>query len=955
MPQLRAIYRLQVTPQHGFDAARAAVPYLQRLGISHLYLSPIFRSRPGSQHGYDVVDHSTIDPQLGGEAGFDALVAACQAHGLGMVLDIVPNHMAVMTSDNAWWLDVLENGAASRFADHFDIDWSPARASMRNRLLVPALASPLGEVIEQRGIRLKFDAQRGTFAACHGLQEFPLDPRSYPRVFRIITQHRGQPPGQAVRSQLVRLLDAFAALPPAQPCPSEIQLLRAREVGLLQDSLAELAGANPDLQQFIDEALRVLVESPGTQVEQLHELLAAQPWRLAYWRVSGEEINYRRFFDVNDLAALRMEERRVFDATHALVSRLWQSGSIDGVRVDHADGLYDPAQYFHRLRHLLAPRAAQAPWIVVEKILGKAEALPEGWQVDGTTGYEFAALVTGWLMHERGAAALERTFQRLRGPGPDYQEIAYRSRREVMHSLLAAEISGLAARLDRIAQQHHNTTDFTLFDLRAAIVAVAACFPVYRTYIRGDGKPSTDDTRHVRQAVGMALGHKQAPRRALEFLERVLLGELAEDGARRAAALDFTLRFQQVTAPAMAKGIEDTAYYRHPALLASIEVGGDPTSRGIGSAALHEANATRRRDYPRSVLATSTHDTKRGEDARWRLAVLTEMNGEWAASLARWRKLRGRRRSARSVGASMEYLLLQSLLAIWPVAPEVDAGPELRQRLEDYAIKAAREAKEHTSWLDPDPAYEDSLRAFVALLLPASGEAGFHAYFRGLIEPVAYFGMLNSLSATVLKLTAPGIPDIYQGNELPQLVLVDPDNRRQPDYAAHATLLDEVARQAESPTAAAAAADMLANWRDGRLKLFTCSRLLGLRRTWPELFEAGDYTPVEVDGPQAAHLCAFARITARGALLVVVSRWAATLAGGQLVAPLGEAAWQHTLLQLPPALPAGDYVDALTGRAQRIDARDAGRTLAVASLLLVLPVTVLVCTATAQTTATTVR
>jgi (1->4)-alpha-D-glucan 1-alpha-D-glucosylmutase len=519
-----------------------------------------------------------------------------------------------------------------------------------------------------------------------------------------------------------------------------------------------------------------------------------------------------------------------------------------------------------------------------------------------------------------------------------------------MHTLLAAEISGLASRLDRLAQQHLNTTDFTLFDLRAAIVEVAACFPVYRTYMRGDGKPSADDVRHVRQAVGMALGHKQAPRRALEFLERVLLDEAGDEGARRAAAREFTLKFQQVTAPAMAKGVEDTAYYRYPALLASTEVGGDPTSHGIGTDALHAANAARQREYPRCVLATSTHDTKRGEDARWRLAALTELHSVWAECLARWRKLRGRRRSARSVGASMEYLLLQSLLAVWPVAPAVDAGPGLRQRLEDYAIKAAREAKEHTSWLDPDEEYEQSLRAFVALLLPEDPDAGFHAYFRNLIEPVAFFGMLNALSATVLKLTSPGIPDIYQGNELPQLVLVDPDNRRQPDYAAHAQLLDAIARNAESPTAAAAAAAMLVDWRDGRLKLFTCSRLLGLRRAWPELFDSGDYTPMPVKGPRAAHLCAFTRTAGDSSLVVVVSRWAATLSRGQIQPPLGEASWRDNQLELPATVPAGDYVDALTGRAQRLHG-GAARMLDVASLLETLPVTVLVRTGSARTAA----
>ncbi|HTQ35920.1 MAG TPA: malto-oligosyltrehalose synthase [Steroidobacteraceae bacterium] len=945
---------MQLTPEHGFAAARAAVPYLARLGISHLYLSPIARSRRGSAHGYDVTDPTVIDPELGGEAGFMELAAACRAHALGLVLDIVPNHMAVMSADNAWWMDVLENGPASRFAECFDIDWAPARASMHNRLLVPALADPLGDVLDRGGIGLTFDAARGRFAARHESLQFPLDPRSYPRVFKAIAQLRALPPEQGARAQLARLLEVFAALPPAQPCPPEVQLLRHRELLALQRELARLCAAHPALAGFIHQGLEDLQRlAAQRRTELLAGLLAVQPWRLAYWRVSGEEINYRRFFDINELAAVRVEERRVFDATHVLVGRLWQAGSIDGVRVDHADGLYDPAQYFRRLRHLLGPEdGARTPWIVAEKILGRGETLPEGWEVDGTTGYEFAALVSGWLMHGARAGMLERIFRRWCGPGPGYADIAYGSRKEIMRTSLAAEISGLATRLDRLAQRHHNTLDFTLFDLREAIVEVAACFPVYRTYIRGDGRPVSEDAHHIRRAVGAARSRKQAAWRALEFLERVLLGELADDPARGPAALEFTLKFQQVTAPVMAKGIEDTACYRYPCLLANNEVGADPLCRGITTEALHQANAARRRDHPRCLLATSTHDTKRGEDARWRLCVLPELAGEWAACLARWRRLRGRRRSARAVGATMEYLLLQSLLVIWPTAAEA-AAPELRTRMEEYAIKAAREVKKLTSWLDPEPRYEQSLRSFVGLLLPPGGETGFHAYFRGLIEPVAYFGMLNGLAALVLKFTAPGIPDIYQGNELPALVLVDPDNRRQPDYAAHAALLAQLEQATQVPPADTAAL-LLANWRDGRLKLYVTRCLLALRAAHAELFAAGAYLPLATTGEHAAHLCAFARTCGDCTLLVVVARWAATLAGAG-VAPPGEAAWGDSCVTLPAAIPAGRYLDVLTGQGVAVEAAGTERVLPAGRLLSVLPVTVLLCPAPAPTAATSAR
>jgi len=914
----------------------------------------VSRSRRGSQHGYDVTDHSTIDPELGGEAGFRELVAACRGHSMGIVLDIVPNHMAVMTADNAWWMDVLENGPASRFADYFDIDWTPGRPTMRNRLLVPALAGPLGDIIEQGGITLSFDATRGTFCARYESLQFPLDPRSYPRLFKACFQQRGQPAGQAVRAQLSRLLEAFAALPPAQPCPTEVQLLRHREARTLQKALALLCQTHPSLAGFIGDGLGELARLPGKRrADVLAELLSVQPYRLAFWRVSGEEINYRRFFDINDLAALRMEERMVFDATHALVGRLWTDRSIDGVRIDHADGLYDPAQYFQRLRHLLGERAGGgAPWIVVEKILGRGEALAADWQVDGTTGYEFAALVTAWLMDDAGAPALQRTFRRFRGPGPEYPDIAYRSRKEIMRTSLAAEISGLATRLDRLAQRHYNTLDFTLFDLREAIVEVAACFPVYRTYVRGAGPAQDEDARHIRRAVGAARSRKQAAGRALEFLERVLLGELAEDPARGAAALEFTLKFQQVTAPVMAKGIEDTACYRYPCFLASNEVGGDPLCAGIATEALHQANMVRRRDYPRCVLASSTHDTKRGEDARHRLCVLTEVAAEWSACIARWRRLRGRRRSARTVGATMEYLLLQSLLAIWPAGPTEGALPELRNRMEEYAIKAAREAKEQTSWLDPDQDYEQSLRSYIGLLLPEGADTGFQAYFRSVIEPVAYFGMLNGLTAAALKFTAPGIPDIYQGNELPALVLVDPDNRRQPDYAAHAAILEELEREVARTSPADVAALLLEHWRNGHLKLLLSRRLLALRAEYAALFAAGDYLPLVTAGTHAGHLCAFARTTGDCCLLVVVARQMAALSGGRPVAPLGADTWQDTRVLLPAQLRGGPYQDVLTGRALTVaEASGTERALSIGALFTVLPVSVLVCAAPAPTAA----
>jgi (1->4)-alpha-D-glucan 1-alpha-D-glucosylmutase len=942
---MRATYRVQLNATFGFSALCEIVPYLHGLGISHLYLSPIFQSRADSRHGYDITDHGQINAELGGERGLLALVQTCRAHSMGLLLDIVPNHMAVTTAANSWWLDVLEHGPASRFADYFDIDWTPTRASMRNRLLIPALGSPLGEVIGRRGFSLTFDAASGKFWLHHESLQYPLDPATYPRVFEAIRRHAvvATVPDEAALAQLTGALQAFAALPPAEPCPHETRLLRSVEAQAHRQRLAQLCTTQPTLAVYIHATLQYLQQLPAALYgELLAAVLRAQPYRLAFWRVSGEEINYRRFFDVNELAALRMENRQVFDATHALLWRLWQGGCLDGVRVDHADGLYRPAQYFQRLRQLLdsGPTGRHA-WIVAEKILGNGESLPVDWEVDGTTGYDFAAQVSGWLMCGSGAVSLEKLYRRVVGPGPDYTQIAYQSRRQVMRTSLAAEISGLAARLDRLAQRHLDTSDFTLFDLREAIVEVVACFPVYRTYV-GDGPVGVENARHIRRATGMALSRKQTAARALQFLERVLLGEFADDPACRVAAQEFTLSFQQVTAPVMAKGIEDTAYYRHPCLLAMNEVGGDPQCRSLSSEALHQANLTRQRNYPCSLLASSTHDTKRGEDARYRLCALTQIPAAWAACLRRWRRLKGQRRSAGSVSATQEYLLLQSLLAIWPLPQAGEDLTQLRARMQEYAIKAAREAKERTSWLDPDTDHEDQLRDYVKLLLPMRVNSGFVRYFRPVIDQAAFFGMLDAVSACVLKFTAPGIPDIYQGNELPAFVLVDPDNRRQPDFGAHARLLEEVTLSSAAVPLAAAATAMLEAWWDGKLKLFVTWRLLTLRREHPDPFDAGAYTPLAVDGTHALHLCAFARECARSTLIVVVSRWAGILSRGDMRAPLGELAWQDTYIRLPASIDSGEYVDALSGRVIRIGPSDAKeRTLPAGLLLKTLPCSVL--------------
>ncbi|MET0280141.1 MAG: malto-oligosyltrehalose synthase [Steroidobacteraceae bacterium] len=937
----RATYRVQLVQGFGFTELEQAVPYLDALGISHLYLSPVFRSRPGSQHGYDVTDHTSLNPELGTREAFRSLAAACRNRGMGLVLDIVPNHMAVMSPDNLWWMDVLENGPASRYADYFDIDWTPARAAMKNRLLVPFLGSPLGEVLEARELSIVFDSAAGSFRVRYAEHELPLDPRS---TAFILGNQVGPPfAGEAAAGEaLEALIHSFAALPGTQVSSPEMTSRRSQEQETCKRRLAQLCSQYPSVAAYVHARVQLVNEASDSEgVLLLARVLEAQAYRLAYWRIAGEEINYRRFFDVNELAALRMENPAVFRHAHGLLLELWREGSIQGVRVDHADGLYAPAQYLQQLEELLGEDPdGKRPYIVVEKILEQSEQLPEDWPVDGTTGYEFGALVTGWLMNAAASQELERIHGRFVGPGPGYGEIVYASKKRVMQTSLASEISMLAIRLDRIAQMSHSTTDFTLFDLRQAIAEYIACFPVYRTYATS-AQVSDHDAGLIRRALGAASGRRQTLRRTLEFLGSVLLGESGGTAALQAAARDFRSRIQQVTGPVMAKGVEDTSFYRYTALLPMNEVGGDPQCRGVSTERLHKANAQRGSAFPRTLLATSTHDSKRGEDVRYRLCVLGEMVEPWRQCLGRWRRLKRRGRAATLPAPELEYLLLQTALGVWPGAQLPRDQEQLSSRLAEYAVKAAREAKDITSWLDPDAEYENLLGRYAQVLVPSAGDTGFASYFAPLLEPVAYFGMLNALAATAIKLTAPGIPDIYQGNELPRLVLVDPDNRGIVDLAANASRLEHInARAAAAPTRIAG--ELLDQWADGSIKMFVTARLLALRRLQPETFLSGRYAPLPATGERAEHALGYSRSGPQGSVLVLVSRWTATLCAGRIEPPLGRATWGDTRVELPADLPPGTYVDVLTERRVNVPAEcGVPRYLEVCDQFAALPLSVL--------------
>jgi len=935
----RATYRLQLHSEFTFRDATAIVPYLTRLGVSHLYLSPILQARAGSLHGYDVVDHSRLNCELGSDADFDALVDTAHEHGLGLILDVVPNHMAIFADDNAWWLDVLENGPAARYAGYFDIDWRPFRASMRDRLLVPVLGEPLGVVLERGELAVEFDAAAGRFSARYYEHHFPIDPREYPRIFAPGAQRLEStlPADDVDRQDFESLVAAFGRLPPRYDTSDTARSERYRDSEVNKRRLVRLCERSGAIRDHV--AGCVAAYSPGTdqdaRIERLAELLDAQAYRLSYWRVAVDEINYRRFFDVNQLAALRMDDAEVFEATHTLLLGYIERGAIDGLRIDHPDGLYDPEEYFDRLqrRFRTEPRDISTPlYVVAEKILAGHERLQESWAVHGTTGYDFSGVVTAWLINGEAEKSFDRVYGSFTGRTERLGQIEHDAKRSVMQTSLAAEVGVLATQLDRIAQLDLRTADFTRNALREAIIEVIANFPVYRTYVSSRGA-SEDDRRHVEWATNIARKRSRAGDLSVfDFLRDVLLGDAAEGrpDSHRQAMLEFAMKFQQVTSPVMAKSVEDTAFYIYNRLVALNEVGSSPDRFGASTGALHQANLERTRRWPHAMLLSTTHDTKRSSDVRARLAVLSEMPGEWRKHLGRWSRLnRGRRSQVDGQAAPSrndEYLIYQTLLGIWPAGTADGEVPDgLLQRLEEYVVKAAREAKLDTSWMNPNAGYETALVEFVQQLLDRPSHNAFLKDFRSVATTIAYFGLMNSLSQTVLKMTSPGVPDFYQGTELCELALVDPDNRRPVDYAIRQQALAEMDTAGDG-----VGARWLEHWQDGRIKLFVISRCLALRAREPDLFTYGNYEPLKTHGARAEHLCAFRRAHREREIIVIVPRWYLGLTQHELRPAVGHAVWGDTRIELTvestgdlTSIFTGGRVSVHEGEARRLEAAEA--------------------------------
>ncbi len=923
----RATYRLQFNKDFRFEDARRLVPYLASLGISHVYASPLMMARAGSTHGYDIVDHGRLNPEIGDQREFDALVADLHRHDMGLILDFVPNHMGI-GPDNPWWVDVLEWGESSPRATYFDIDWQPPESSLAGKVLLPVLGDHYGLVLERGELQIRFDSERGTFAVWYFDNSFPVGPKDYPWILqRAATESADSAP------KLRPLVEDFREC--LRLGRGKAQKTARREgVSALKGRLAREAATSREAQKAISDALAVLngnPDDPGS-FDLLHGLLERQAYRLAFWRVAAHEINYRRFFDINDLAGLRMEQPELFDASHRLIRDMILEGKIQGLRLDHVDGMRDPKQYFERLQSLADPQHAgtasrqvssseperghRAPfYVLVEKILAPHETLRADWPVSGTTGYEFMNQVGGLFVDPAAERGLTRCYERFIGRRLDFEEMVIEAKRLIMRETLASELNVLANALNRLAKRNRNTRDYSLIALRAALVEVVANFPVYRSYVTNSGL-SPEDRRDIDWAIGRAQKTARTPDSSIYgFLREVLTLDLpsrARSSYRRREVLDVASKCQQYTGPVMAKAMEDTSFYRYFRLVSLNEVGGEPTRFGIEPNAFHGANERRLQDHPHCMIATATHDHKRGEDMRARLHVLSEVHRDWAKHVHRWARLNRRKKRSSDLGpapsSNDEYLLYQTIVGAWPLdlsGPEYLGIDAFCERIGHYMLKAVREAKARTSWAAPAEDYESALTQFVERVLDPTQSGPFLNELHQFVNDIAPAGAVNGLAQTLLKLTCPGVPDVYQGTELWDFSLVDPDNRRPVDYEFRSARLHDF----NEPSVAD---QRIRSWRDGRVKAFVIERALAARRRDPDLFAAGAYRPLEIAGAMANRIVCFARTMGHRSVIVVVPRLVSPMLNGEdLPLPRG---WSDTRVRVPQALLRGHIlVDALTG------------------------------------------
>jgi (1->4)-alpha-D-glucan 1-alpha-D-glucosylmutase len=932
------------------------------LGISDIYASPYLKAKKGSLHGYDILNHHQFNPEIGTEGEYDEFVEELKKYEMGQVLDIVPNHMCISEGENIWWMDVLENGPSSMYADFFDIDWKPVKNELENKVLIPVLGDQYGRVLENQ--ELKLTLKEGAFFIHYYDRKFPVAPISYRKVleYRIDELKKKMGSDHSHLQELLSIITALVHLPPRTEKDQEKIIERRREKEIIKKRLGDLYHESEKVQSFIEENLKRFNgdRDDPRSFDLLDDLLNEQVYRLSHWQVATEEINYRRFFDINELGAIRMEDPRVFEETHRLVLKLIREGKVTGLRVDHPDGLYNPAEYFYRLQRscfiqfclramevkdelamgekigmLYDEVLSENPtsplrmpfYIVGEKILTKSERMPEDWSIFSTTGYVFLNSANGIFIEMGNDKFFDEIYRRFIKPKVDYQDLLYEKKKLIMQTSMPSEINMLGHILNRISEKDRLTRDFTLNNLTTAMIEVIANFPVYRTYASSLGV-NERDRRYIEQAISR--GKRKNPALSATvfgFLENVLLLQYPEhfEEAERKEWLDFVMRFQQMTGPIMAKGVEDTAFYVYNRFVSLNEVGGNPERFGTPLDTFHGMNIERTKFWPYAMITTMTHDTKRSEDVRARLDVLSEIPDEWRECLNRWSRINKSKKSNQEgqwvPDRNEEYLLYQTLLGVWPNTPMNDKEHEVfKNRILDYMLKATREAKVHTSWISPNFPYEDALLKFIDAALSSHL---FLSDFQMLQKKVAYFGMFNSLGQTLLKMTSPGIPDFYQGTEISDLSLVDPDNRRPVNFNLRKELLAALKKKIESPGANPKefAKHLIQDWRDGEPKLYVTYKALHYRRENHLLFLEGTYIPLMGDGEAKEHLCAFARKREERTVLVLVPRFLTHLIKNIDESPLGGEVWKESWVVLPKEINGGTFrnlfTDEIIGKVKR--------------------------------------
>ena len=852
----RATYRLQFNRNFTFKDAQDLVPYLNSLGISHIYASPFFLSAPGSLHGYDVFDHNQFNPEIGTAGDFAELSEALKSHGMSVLLDFVPNHMGISGRGNRWWFDVLEKGKTSLYARYFDIDWEPPQKEMEGKVLLPILGSSYGDALEKGELQIVWEGS--AFELDYLGNQLPLSWNSQTQILKRVVQKSDM--STASKSDLLEKINLRDSNPRALNDGRTVLEKELRSLGQDGEILAK-----PITNELAD--LRM-------NHDRLDELLSQQNYRLSHWKVATEEINYRRFFDVNSLAALRVEDPDVFADIHRLLFDLIEKKLVTGVRVDHIDGLALPRNYLEKFQEVAGDVLGKTDeprpiWLLVEKILAAGEELPEDWPVDGTTGYDFANHVAGLLIDPAAENSYSAEYRKFAGGTLNFAEEAYRGKRLVMEISMAGEVNTLSSLLRSIAQSHRSSRDYTLNSLTAAVRELIACFPVYRSYLEPGKAISEIDRDRINQAF------EDAERRnpnldlpVLDFLKNVLLPDgPCSSPVDEELRQKFVLKFQQCTGPIMARGLEDTAFYVYNRFVARNEVGSDPGIFSVSAQSFHNANLTQLKCYPLGLLATATHDTKRSEDVRARLAALSEVPREWNEAVDRWHTSNIKHRQGNggqwAPDRNEEYLIYQTLVGSWPLeSMNAQSRAEYVSRIQNYMIKALHEGKVNSGWIDPDLAWDQAVTDFVGRILQHDPANIFTSELESLVEKIAFAGCLNSLVQIVLKMTSPGVPDFYQGTELWDWSLVDPDNRRSVDFSRRKIIRETVLNEC--------CQDLVTNWKDGRIKMFVIVKLLQFRKKFPTLFSGGDYIPLEVKGEKSGHVCAFLRREGSSTILIVV-------------------------------------------------------------------------------------